>query len=83
MFKTILFDLDGTLTESGIGITRSVAYALKKHGIEETDQKKLDRFVGTPLIDSFMRFYGFTAEQAALQKRKPSRVLRISGNIFP
>ena len=64
MYDVILFDLDGTLTESGIGITRSVAYALKKHGIIEADQSKLDRFVGPPLIDSFMRFYGFTAEQA-------------------
>lgn len=64
MYKTILFDLDGTLTESGIGITRSVAYALKKHGIEETDQKKLDRFIGPPLIDMFQQMYGFTEEEA-------------------
>ena len=64
MFDVILFDLDGTLTESGIGITRSVAYALRKHGIEETDQKKLDRFVGPPLIGAFMQFYGFSHEQA-------------------
>lgn len=64
MYRTVLFDLDGTLTESGIGITRSVAYALKKHGITETDQSKLDRFVGPPLIDSFMRFYGFSQEDA-------------------
>ena len=34
MYKAILFDLDGTLTESAPGITRSVAYALKKWGIE-------------------------------------------------
>ena len=64
MYKTILFDLDGTLTESGIGITRSVAYALKKRGIEETDQKKLDRFIGPPLIDMFQQLYGFTEEEA-------------------
>lgn len=64
MYTTALFDLDGTLTESGIGITRSVAYALKKHGVTETDQEKLDRFVGPPLIDSFMRFYGFSREDA-------------------
>lgn len=64
MFDIVLFDLDGTLTESGIGITRSVAYALRKHGIEETDQKKLDRFVGPPLIGAFMQFYGFSHEQA-------------------
>lgn len=63
-YDAVLFDLDGTLTESGIGITRSVAYALEKHGITEHDQKKLDRFVGPPLIDSFMGFYGFSAAEA-------------------
>lgn len=64
MFDTVLFDLDGTLTQSGIGITRSVAHSLKKFGIVETDQTKLDRFVGPPLIDSYMRYYGFCREQA-------------------
>ena len=66
MFDLILFDLDGTLTESGIGITRSVAHSLRKFGIEERDQAKLDRFVGPPLIDSYMRYYGFSREQAVL-----------------
>jgi len=64
MYDIVLFDLDGTLTESGIGITRSVAHSLRKYGIEETDQAKLDRFVGPPLIDSYMRYYGFSREQA-------------------
>ena len=66
MFDVVLFDLDGTLTESGIGITRSVAHSLRKFGIEEQDQAKLDRFVGPPLIDSYMRYYGFSREQAVL-----------------
>lgn len=64
MIRTALFDLDGTLTESGPGITRSVAYSLRKFGISEPDQKKLDRFVGPPLIDSYMRYYGFSYDQA-------------------
>ena len=64
MYDIVLFDLDGTLTESGIGITRSVAHSLRKFGIEEPDQAKLDRFVGPPLIDSYMRYYGFSREQA-------------------
>jgi len=64
MYQLVLFDLDGTLTESGIGITRSVAHSLRKFGIAETDQAKLDRFVGPPLIDSYMRYYGFSREQA-------------------
>ena len=64
MIRAALFDLDGTLTESGPGITRSVAYSLRKFGISELDQKKLDRFVGPPLIDSYMRYYGFSYDQA-------------------
>ncbi len=64
MYTTVFFDLDGTITKSGIGITRSVAYALKKYGITEMDQKKLNLFIGPPLIDSFMRHYGFSKEQA-------------------
>lgn len=59
-----LFDLDGTITDSEMGITNSVKHALKKYGIEETDQDKLRKFVGPPLADSFMKYYGFTKEQA-------------------
>ena len=60
----LLFDLDGTLTDSQEGITRSVAYALEAFGIRETDLAALRRFIGPPLDDSFMEYYGFSAEQA-------------------
>ncbi|HHY64201.1 MAG TPA: HAD family hydrolase [Clostridiaceae bacterium] len=63
-FENILFDLDGTLTDPGIGITNSVIYALKKYNIEVNDRSELYKFIGPPLLDSFMRFYGFTAEEA-------------------
>ena len=64
MYHTILFDLDGTLTDPGIGITNSVAYALKKHGIDVAERTALYPFIGPPLLDSFQRFYGFSAEQS-------------------
>ncbi len=60
----ILFDLDGTLTDPGVGITNSVMYALKKFGIEETDRTKLYPFIGPPLLNSFMDFYGFDEQKA-------------------
>lgn len=63
-YKYILFDLDGTLTDSGIGITNSVMYALKKYGIAVSDRRELNRFIGPPLTDSFQNFYGFTEEEA-------------------
>ena len=64
-FKYILFDLDGTITESGPGIMNSVAYALEKMGYEEKDREKLKRFIGPPLTDSMMKYYGMSEEDAA------------------
>ena len=63
MFKKILFDLDGTLTDPMIGITTCAQYALKHFGIEE-DIVNLKKFIGPPLIYSFTKFYGLTEEQA-------------------
>ena len=63
MFRKILFDLDGTLTNPKTGITKSVQYALAHFGIEE-EADNLTQFIGPPLIDSFMNFYGFSLEQA-------------------
>lgn len=65
MFQYCLFDLDGTLTDPREGITKSVQHALRAFGIEEPDLKKLEPFIGPPLKDSFMEFYGLTDEQAA------------------
>ena len=60
----ILFDLDGTLTDPKEGITKCVAHGLKHFGIEVADLDTLTTFIGPPLIDSFMEYYGFTREQA-------------------
>lgn len=62
--KNYFFDLDGTLTDPGEGITNSVIYALKTYGIEEKDREKLYSFIGPPLADSLMTHYGFSEEKA-------------------
>ena len=64
MYQYILFDLDGTLTDSREGITKSVQYALDKMGIHEPDLKPLERFIGPPLYDEFRRSYGFDDAEA-------------------
>lgn len=64
MFKYIFFDLDGTLTDSAEGITKCVQYALAARGIKEPDLNKLRPFIGPPLLESFMNFYGMTEEEA-------------------
>lgn len=60
MYDIVLFDLDGTLTDPGEGITNSVAYALNKFNIKVEDKTELYNFIGPPLIDSFMKYYGMS-----------------------
>lgn len=61
---TILFDLDGTLTDSGPGIMNGVRYALKKYGMEDTAEEQLRGFVGPPLQKKFQEFCGISEEES-------------------
>lgn len=63
-YRYLLFDLDGTLTEPKVGITKSVAYALEYYGIHVEDLDSLCPFIGPPLKESFMKYYGFDDEKA-------------------
>ena len=63
-YTHIFFDLDGTLTDPGVGITNSVAYALERRGIRVADKKELYCFIGPPLVDSFQQYYGFSPSDA-------------------
>ena len=58
MYDTILFDLDGTLTDSGLGITKGVQYALGQKGYEVPAREELFSFIGPPLHKSFQRHCG-------------------------
>lgn len=62
--KHILFDLDGTLTDPMMGITKSVRHALNYYGIEVKDLNDLLPFIGPPLRDSFKEYYGFDEAKA-------------------
>ena len=48
MFKNVLFDLDGTLTDSREGIINGFIYGLKSIGIEENDRKSIEKYIGPP-----------------------------------
>ena len=63
MYKYIFFDLDGTLTDPGEGITNSVAHALTRFGIEVPERAELYKFIGPPLKDSFAKYYGMSPSE--------------------
>lgn len=63
MKKDILFDLDGTLTDSGEGIINCAALALTHFGLPVPDRTTMRQFVGPPLRDTFIRF-GVPAQKA-------------------
>ena len=69
MFKYVLFDLDGTLTNPKEGITKCVQHALRAFGIER-DCDELVEFIGPPLKEQFM-------EYASLSKQDAERAVEI------
>lgn len=64
-YSKVLFDLDGTLTDPGEGITKSVAFALAHFGITVPSLEALYCFIGPPLSESFTEYYGFDEEKTA------------------
>ena len=60
----IFFDLDGTLTDPGLGITNAVMYSLEKYGLPVPPREKLYKFIGPPLTWSYQTYFGFSEEQS-------------------
>ena len=60
---TVLFDFDGTVFDTVEGITKSILYALRKHG-RDAELEDLRCFAGPPLVDKFMEIYGVSKEDA-------------------
>ena len=63
-YKTILFDVDGTLCDPGKSMIECARYALSKFNITERNEENLRRLIGPPLEHAFRDYYGFNDEQA-------------------
>lgn len=63
-YHSVLFDLDGTLTDPRVGITRCVQLALARCGIDVPDADTLTAYIGPPLLESFDRLHGLDRERA-------------------
>jgi phosphoglycolate phosphatase len=60
----VLWDLDGTLVDSGVGIKNSLRYAIKALGLKQPDEQTLNLFIGPPLRESFVQYLGLSPVQA-------------------
>ena len=78
MYRYILFDLDGTLTDSREGIVHCVRETIESYGDPVPEEETLLRFIGPPLQDSFTRFCGYSPEKAASTRTGRPRAWRPS-----
>jgi len=63
-YQYIFLDLDGTITDPGVGITGGVLYSLEHYGIELPPREELYKFIGPPLMESYQKYYGFSEEKS-------------------
>lgn len=87
MYDTVLFDLDGTLTDSAEGIIRCARAAIENAGYPDITPDVYRKFIGPPLKDSFMRFCGMSAEEAAAAVVYYRKIYTVNGwkenNLYP
>ena len=64
-FHTVIFDFDGTVADTGEGIFECIRYAVRMEGLPQPSEEELRKFIGPPLLDSFVRAYpDISLEQA-------------------
>ena len=64
-YDVVLFDLDGTIIDSGKGVLNAAKYAMNFYGDPIPEMEELRKFMGPPLKDSFMGICGYSEEKAA------------------
>ena len=63
-YDIVAFDLDGTLSDPAKGLVDGFVYAFRKMGIDYGEREALKRFIGPPLIETWMPEFGFSFEEA-------------------
>ena len=86
-YDVVVFDLDGTLTDSQLGIYRCARYALEKMGFPAPDDAVLRKFMGPPLAESYMKYCGMTEAEAVrgtdLYRERYIPIGWKENNVFP
>lgn len=79
MYRYVLFDLDGTLTDPGEGITKSIAYAFDSFGFPYRSLEDLQVYIGPPLNEEFMARLGVDLETAKALSEKFRERYNVTG----
>ena len=83
----ILFDLDGTLTQSEEGIWNGIRYTAEKMGYPEPELAVLRKCIGPPLVFSFQEYLGMTAEEAVraqeVYRERYNRIGLFENRVYP
>ena len=66
IYKTAIFDLDGTITDSGPGIMNAIRYAVKKRGLPDVPEEVLRSFIGPPLKEQFRSVFGLSDDEGTI-----------------
>lgn len=77
----LLFDLDGTLTDPALGITRCIAFALEQMGLEPPAPSQLTWCIGPPLGDSFRTLLHSASEMDSAQTHAMSEASRAQASL--
>lgn len=64
MIKAVIFDLDGTLLDTGKGVVKSVKYTIQQMKLPSLSQSELETFVGPPIKNKLQQTFDLTEEQA-------------------
>jgi phosphoglycolate phosphatase len=83
--STVLLDLDGTLTDPQVGITRSIRHALETLGLPVPSEVELLSFIGPPLQETFDTLFGdaaVTQRCLALYRERFSAVGLYENRVF-
>jgi phosphoglycolate phosphatase len=68
VYTAILFDLDGTLTDSRAGILNSVRHALEQEGFDAPQSEEIEWVIGPPLRDSFAKIAGIKLDDPKVER---------------
>ena len=66
VYEHIVFDLDGTLSDSRIGIFNATVYMAEKMGLQKPDTARFTALIGPPLQEGFRTVYGLSEDRINL-----------------